>query len=134
MVGFGVSYKFLSSFNVWSRGTNTFSKAHHCANTNVGNNWVFHVDRLDQADKISVDKKQKCKSTFSPRTVRSTVTNYTPLTMEKKKFKMDRKENWFTWTVYNTGTQFSFADNSDFGLEYKTVDLKNINKRLGQKY
>lgn len=36
MVGFGVSYKFLPSFNVWSRGTNTFSKAHHCANTNVG--------------------------------------------------------------------------------------------------
>jgi hypothetical protein len=35
MVGFGVSYKFLSSFNVWSRWTNTFSKSHHCANTNV---------------------------------------------------------------------------------------------------
>jgi hypothetical protein len=35
MVGFGISYKFLSSLNVWSRGTNTFSKAHHCANTNV---------------------------------------------------------------------------------------------------
>jgi hypothetical protein len=35
MVGFGVSYKFISSFSVWSRGTNTFSKAHHCANTNV---------------------------------------------------------------------------------------------------
>jgi len=35
MVGFGVSYKFLSSFNVSSRGTNTFSKSHHCANTNV---------------------------------------------------------------------------------------------------
>ena len=32
------------------------------------------------------------------------------------------------------GTQLVFADNSDFGLEYKTVDLKNINKRLGQKY
>ncbi len=42
MVGFGVSYKFLSSFNVWSRGTNKFSKAHHCANTNVGGN--FHYD------------------------------------------------------------------------------------------
>lgn len=35
IVGFGVSYKFLSSFNVWSRGANTFSKAHHCANTHV---------------------------------------------------------------------------------------------------
>jgi hypothetical protein len=36
MVGFSVSYKFISSFNVWSRGTDTFSKTHHCANTNVG--------------------------------------------------------------------------------------------------
>jgi hypothetical protein len=28
--------------------------------------------------------------------------------------KMDRKENCFPWTVYNTGTQFPFADNLDF--------------------
>ena len=38
MVGCSISYKFLSSFNVWSRGTNTFSKAHHCINTIVMNN------------------------------------------------------------------------------------------------
>jgi hypothetical protein len=72
---------------------------------------------------------------FSPLTVYNTVTHYTPLTMEKINLKSgDRKENCFPWTVYNTGTPFSFADNSDFGLEYKTVDLKNINERLGQKY
>jgi hypothetical protein len=38
MVGFSVNYKFISSFKVWSRGTNAFSKAHHCAYTNVGRN------------------------------------------------------------------------------------------------
>ncbi len=31
MVGFGVSYKSISSFNVCSRGTNTISKARHIA-------------------------------------------------------------------------------------------------------
>ena len=43
MVGFGVSYKFLSSFNVWSRWTNTFSKSHHCANTNVAGNFSMTI-------------------------------------------------------------------------------------------
>lgn len=45
-------------------------------------------------------------------------TDLSPLTMEKR--------NYFPWTVYNTGTQFSLADNLDFGLEFKTVDLKPI--------
>ncbi len=31
----GVRVKVLSSFNVWSRGSDTFSKGHHCINTNV---------------------------------------------------------------------------------------------------
>ena len=54
MVGCCVSYKFLSSFNIWSRGTNTFSKAHHCANTNVVANWVGSVDKDDLDDKSLV--------------------------------------------------------------------------------
>jgi hypothetical protein len=91
------------------------------------------VDTYAQADKVQSTKNRNANQ-LSPLTVRSTVTNYIPLTIEKKKFKMDRKENCFPWTVYSTGTQFSFADNSDFGLEYKTVDSKNINERLGQKY
>ena len=38
MAGCSVSYKFLSSFHVWSRGTDRLSKAHHCRNTNVASN------------------------------------------------------------------------------------------------
>jgi len=35
IVGCCVSYKFLSSLSVWSRGTMTFSKVLHCRNTNI---------------------------------------------------------------------------------------------------
>ena len=37
------------------------SEAGHIANTNVGNNWIATVDRLDHADKILVKKKRKSK-------------------------------------------------------------------------
>ena len=47
MAGRSVSYKFLSSFNVWLRGTMTFSKSHHCANTNYGGNARPHKN-IDQ--------------------------------------------------------------------------------------
>jgi hypothetical protein len=48
MAGRCVSYKFLSSFNVWSRWINTVSKASHCINSNVGsNNFMTREYKLD---------------------------------------------------------------------------------------
>ena len=49
---------------------------------------------------------------------------------QKTKMQID----FFSADCSQHGDKLYSADNSDFGLEYKTVDLKNINKRLGQKY
>ncbi len=42
MVGFGVSYKCLSSVNVWSNGTNMFFKPHL---RKAAKRWVASIDR-----------------------------------------------------------------------------------------
>lgn len=58
-------------------------------------------------------QKTKCKST-SPLTISNTVTKlYSADNGEKKLKNSDRKENWFPWTICNTWTQFTLADNLD---------------------
>ena len=59
---------------MWDR--TQLRKPSHVSYTNVGNNWVHLVDRLDQADKFRSTKIKKMQIDFSPLTIYNTVTDY----------------------------------------------------------
>jgi len=83
------------------------------------------VDRLKQADKFR-STNTKMQIDFSSLTVYNTGTGYNSADgWRKNQNKGHKKEIWSPCTIFNTWTQFSFADNSDFEFKIKNGGQKN---------